>query len=120
RGMRPHLLVACLIAALAALAACGGASEDDAATADRVDAPVALADCGVEGAPRLTGDGIGALRIGETVKQVTLACHVLRDTIGPGPEGSQERSLLVRIGPRPDTVRAVVVSDSIWRLHVTS
>ncbi len=115
--MRSRVLVSWLIAALAA---CGGAGEEEAAPAAGADAPVALADCGIDGAPRLSGDGIGALRIGETVKQVTLACHVLRDTTGRGPEGAEERALLVQIGPRPDTVRAVVVSDSIWRLHVTS
>lgn len=122
--MRPRvlpILLSAAFAALAVLAACvGEPGDDDQASSGAGDAPVVLANCGAEGTPRLTGEGIGALRIGEAVKQVTLACHVLGDTVGRGPEGSDERSLFVQLGDRPDTVRAVVVADSIWRLHLTS
>ena len=123
--MRAHPLLAIPLALAAVVIAVAGCDREpepagDAAPTDGPAPPVALADCGTDGVPRLTGDGIGALRIGETVKQVTLACHVLRDTVGRGPEGADERSLLVQLGPRPDTVRAVVVADSVWRLHVTS
>lgn len=79
-----------------------------------------LARCGVEGAPILTGDGVGALRIGATVEQVTLACQVASDSLRPGPEGSTERVLTVVLGDRPDTLRAVVTGDSIARVHVAS
>lgn len=80
-----------------------------------------LARCGIDGPAGLTGDGVGALRLGATVEQVTLACRVLSDTTDPqGPEGQPERSLTVLLGEGSDTLRAVVVGDSIWRLHVTS
>jgi hypothetical protein len=79
----------------------------------------AIPRCGIEDTATLTSDGIGALRLGATVEQVTLACQVLVDTTDPrGPEGMPERSLAVSLGDGPDTVRAVVVGDSIWRLHV--
>lgn len=101
------------VIASAAMVACGGDGGRSSA-ADGV-----AARCGVEDDATLSGDGIGALRIGATVEQVTLACRVLADTLDPlGPEGQPERSLVVGIGDRPDTVRAVVVGDSVWRLHV--
>lgn len=83
-------------------------------------AGTSIARCGIEGAPVLTGEGVGALRIGATVEQVVLACRVVSDTLQPGPEGSTERVLAVALGGRPDTLRAVVISDSIWRMTVTS
>ena len=66
----------------------------------------------------LTGDGIGDLRVGTPVDDVTQRCRVLRDTLVPGPEGATEREIRVDLGR--DTVRAVVTDGRIWRLHVQS
>lgn len=105
------------------MAGCDRAHEPaaDGSAADVAAAPGPLAQCGLEGDPQLTGEGFGAARLGATVEQVTLACHVIADTINPlGPEGQAERSLILLMGAGPDTLRAVVMGDSIWRLHITS
>lgn len=120
--MRPIPTITC--AAALALASCGRGegtpNKAGTAASDAAGAATPLARCGVDGPGVLSGDGIAALRLGATVEQVTLACRVLADTTDPrGPEGAPERSLLVLAGDRPDTLRAVVVGDSIWRVHVT-
>jgi hypothetical protein len=66
----------------------------------------------------LTGDGIGALRVGTPVDDVARRCRVVRDTTVAGAEGHAEREILVGLGR--DTVRAVVTDGRVWRLHVRS
>jgi hypothetical protein len=66
----------------------------------------------------LDGSGVGALRIGRPVDEIRRACTVLWDTTGRDIEGNPARTIGVRIGP--DSVRAEVVNDSIWRLTVTT
>lgn len=112
---RLPILMALSVTLLACERGAERASEPAAAGAE-----TPLARCGVDGVPVLTGEGIGALRIGVSVEQVTLACLVASDTLQPGPEGTTERVLAVVLGDRPDTLRAVVTGDSIWRMHVTS
>lgn len=79
--------------------------------------PAAL-DCGVKGKPILTGGGIGDLRKGKKVAEVKAVCRVDSDSNQPGPEGSTERVLVVPFGP--ETVRAVVNDDKIFRIIVSS
>ncbi len=74
------------------------------------------ATCGVDASTTLTGDGIGALRVGAPVEEVARACHVLRDATVPGPEGMPERRIVVDLGR--DSVSAVVESGRVWRVHV--
>ena len=76
----------------------------------------APATCGVEPGDALTGDGIGDLRVGAPVEEVSRSCRVLSDAIVPGVEGISERLLLVDLGR--DTVRAVVTEGRIGRVHV--
>jgi hypothetical protein len=108
----------CAVALLAQ--ACEGresASADDTSPA-RTGATSAAtaATCGVDTRMTLTGDGIGALRVGTQVENVARACRVTRDATGPGPEGTTERRIVVDLGR--DSVSAVVDSGRVWRVHV--
>ena len=66
----------------------------------------------------LTGEGIGDLKKGKKVADVKAVCRVDSDSNQPGPEGSTERVLVVPFGP--ETVRAVVNDDKIFRIIVSS
>jgi hypothetical protein len=83
----------------------------EAEAADRAPA------CGVSDSTTLTGTGIGDLRIGVPADTITRHCHVLTDTIVPGPEGQPSHELHVDL--IRDTVIAEIVDDSIWRIDVT-
>src|SRR5687768_1685348 len=72
--------------------------------------------CGVDSTTRLTGDGIGALRIGASVEAVQAACHVVHDTTTLGAEALPERTLLVDLGT--DSITATVDAANVWRLHL--
>lgn len=102
----------------AALGACPG---ERAPNADSAVVPAETASatdvrgCDARGA-RLTGDGVGALRVGATLASVRDACRIVRDTIAEGPEAQMQRELTVALGA--DTVTAIVVDDAIWRVHV--
>jgi hypothetical protein len=76
----------------------------------------ATATCGVDTTTTVTGEGIGALRVGAPVEDVARQCRVVRDATAPGPEGMPERRIVVAIGR--DSVSAVVDSGRVWRLHV--
>ena len=100
--------------------ACGGR---DSAPADDTSPPrtgataaVATVTCGMDASASVTGDGIGALRVGATVEDVARQCRVVRDATAPGPEGMPERRIVVDLGR--DSVSAVVDSGRVWRLHV--
>lgn len=80
--------------------------------------PTAALDCGVTGKPVLTGEGIGDLRKGRKVAEVKAMCPIESDSNQPGPEGSTERVLVVPLGP--ETVRAVVNDDRVFRIIVSS
>ena len=95
------------------------ANHDSApATRDGATTVAATATCGVDARTPLTGDGIGDLRVGMPVEAVSRGCRVLRDTTALGAEGMQERRILVDLGR--DSVVAVVDSNRVWRLHVSS
>jgi hypothetical protein len=72
--------------------------------------------CNVETGTVLTGDGLGALRVGASVEDVARQCRVARDTMVPGAEGTTEREVSVDLGR--DTVRAVITGGRVWRLHI--
>ena len=66
--------------------------------------------CGVETA-RLTGDRVGAIRLGMTADSVKRVCRVVRDTVEM-PEGQRQRALIIAVGAGgSDTLRSWV-SDS--------
>ena len=68
---------------------------------------IATRSCGVETA-RLTGDRVGAIRLGMTTDSVKRVCRVVRDTVEM-PEGQRQRALIIAIGR--DTLRSWI-SDS--------
>jgi hypothetical protein len=72
--------------------------------------------CGVDDGTVLSGDGVGQLRVGAALARVRANCTVLTDTTAPGAEGMRERRINVDL--ERDTVEAIVVNDSVWRIHV--
>lgn len=110
----PRPIAALVVAAL--VLACGAGDErPDGFPRDSLPAPLA---CGAAERAVLTGEGIGALRIGASVASVRATCRILSDTIVPGPEGMPQRTVLVAL--RDARVAAVVTNDRIWRLHLRS
>ena len=109
---------AAVVSLAAVLAACPG---ERAPGADSTAVPAETASaadvrgCDARGA-RLTGDGLGALRVGATLASVRDACRIVRDTVAEGPEAQLQRELTIALGA--DTVTAIVVNDAIWRVHV--
>ena len=98
------------VAVLLATTACGGESARPIPNART---------CAVVDSARLSGNGLGALRVGAAVDEVRAACGVVVDTtLEHGNEGLPERRIAVLVGN--DTVEATVVSDSIWRLELTT
>lgn len=66
----------------------------------------------------LTGDGIGPVRVGMTWGALHKDAQVLRDTTELGSEGDPENVAVVAMAG--DTVRAVIDSDRVHRIDVTS
>jgi hypothetical protein len=120
RGLLAPVLAGALLAAC--LQACdrgGSTSGEDTSPAHAgpttaVTAPT----CAVGARTPLTGEGIGALRVGATVDEVGRACRILRDTTGLRAAAMPERTILVDLGR--DSVLAVIVADRVWRVHVPS
>jgi hypothetical protein len=104
--------------------ACGerGAENSDSAAADTAatrvtdSLPTRVASSCNE--RRMTGDGIGLLRIGMPVDSVPLLCRVTRDTIVRGTEGMMSR--VVSVAMDADTVLAEIVDARVWRILVRS
>jgi hypothetical protein len=63
----------------------------------------------------LEGSGVGAVKVGERLPEVSGKCQVVADST-VRPEGMTERIVAVDVGY--DTVTAVVVGGRIWRVHV--
>ena len=77
------------------------------------------ATCQVTPTTVLSGDGIGALRLGATLQDVRAACDVIHDsTLTHGNEGMPERR--IRVALATDTLEGVVVNDSLRRVEVTT
>jgi hypothetical protein len=121
RGLLAQILAGALLAAC--LQACdrGGSRPSDDTSLPRAGGATTAAaapTCAVDARTALTGEGIGALRVGATVGEVGRACRILRDTTALGVEGMPERTILVDLGR--DSVLAVIVADRVWRVHVRS
>lgn len=67
---------------------------------------------------RLSGAGVGELRIGASVASVKTTCRVGRDTTVTGAEGMLARVIPVDVGG--EQVAAEIVDDRVWRLAVRS
>lgn len=108
----------CVVAVVAHACSRGDSDPAGDATARRLDTPSAAASptCGVDAITVLTGDGIGALRVGASVDDVARACRIIRDTTALGAEGMTERQIVVRLGR--DSASAVVDSARVRRVHV--
>jgi hypothetical protein len=121
RSRHPRLVrhaPAGMLALALVCSACPGdsARRDSAAVPAETASAVDARTCDARGV-RLTGDGLGALRVGATLGSVVEACRVVRDTIAEGPEAQPQRELTIVTGT--DTVTAIVVDDAIWRVHVS-
>jgi len=66
----------------------------------------------------LTDEGVGKIRIGESVESVGRDCTVVRDSIQLGAEGMPTRIVSV-LFPR-DTVEAEIVDGKVWRVAIDS
>ena len=91
--------------------ASAGVSATDETSSPRTDGPV----CGGE---ILTDEGVGKIRIGESVESVRRDCTVVRDTTQLGAEAMPTRMVSV-LFPR-DTVEAEIVDDKVWRVAIDS
>jgi hypothetical protein len=81
-------------------------------------AVVADSTCGISGSPRLDEDGIGELKQGRHVDEVTRLCDVASDTGERGPNGRLERVVVVRIAG--ETVRAIITNDRVSRIEINT
>jgi hypothetical protein len=70
--------------------------------------------CGYGPGEHLTGEGLGALRIGATAAEVKRRCHVLSDSLEGDDEGGEVRVLKVRIGS--GVLRAEIDGNRVWRI----
>ena len=71
--------------------------------------------CGVE---ILTDEGVGKIRIAESVESVRRDCTVVRDITERGAEGMPARIVSV-LFPR-DTVALEIVDNKVWRVAIDS
>jgi hypothetical protein len=114
-----------LIALLFTVSACktkqeqpGADSQHDLAGAPAVGTPSTHADGPSCGGEILTDEGVGKIRIGESVESLRRDCTVVRDTTELGAEGMPTRMVSV-LFPR-DTVEAEIVDDKVWRVAIDS
>lgn len=126
QGIPDSLRLATRAALACALLACGN-GDGSARSGEPPDSVVTpIADCGVPAGDVQVlppGDvqidpGVGVLRPGAAVAGVLRGCVVARDTIVRDVEGMPQRQLQVVVGP--DTVIAEVVTDTVWRVRLTS
>ncbi|MGI8547946.1 MAG: hypothetical protein ACR2M1_11530 [Gemmatimonadaceae bacterium] len=122
--MAPPL--AALPLALLLLAACDRSPSSGRDRSSVVNVPMVAMrtgpNCGVTNASVVTGDGIGALRIGRSVSDIGRDCTVVSDTTRIGRTGAPVRVLTVDLGFAPgeaeiagDTVRRIVLDAPAFR-----
>ena len=115
-----------LITLLAALSGCGTKSDQPApaSTQPSVDtAEQAAVRAATQGTPScgneiLSDEGVGKIRIGESVESVQRDCTVVSDTTELGAEGMPSRIIAV-LFPH-DAVHAEIVDGKVWRVEVRS
>jgi hypothetical protein len=66
----------------------------------------------------IDGESVGELRIGMSIDSLGEYCHVKRDTVQPGPEGTTERRVTVAFPPA--LVDAEIVEGRVWRIDIKS
>jgi hypothetical protein len=126
--LRPEAIVKwmALVALLSTVSACERKKESSVADSEQASggvsatggapsAPVNSPSCGGE---TLTDEGVGKIRIGESVESVRHDCTVVRDTTELGGEGMPTRMVSVLF--LRDTVEAEIVDDKVWRVAIES
>jgi hypothetical protein len=83
--------------------------------AQRSDSVGTLHDCGEK---IVRDEGVGRVRIGDSIDSVRAHCFVTRDTTALGAEGMPARKVVVRFAD--DSVVAEIVNDRVWRIELTS
>ena len=68
--------------------------------------------------PELTDNGIGDLKVGARIVDLRERCEIESDSEQPGPEGSKQRVVVVRVDG--ETVQAIVDDDKVWRIEINS
>jgi hypothetical protein len=89
--------------------------DSTARAAQRSDAVGTPHDCGEK---IVRDDGVGRIRIGNSIDSVRAHCFVTRDTTALGAEGMPARKITVRFAD--DSVVAEIVNDRVWRIELTS
>jgi hypothetical protein len=95
-----------------------GAQQASAAVSATGGTPSAGADASSCGGEILTDEGVGKIRIGESVESLLRDCTVLRDTTELGAEGMPSRKIAV-LFPH-DTVLGEIVNEKVWRVEIRS
>jgi hypothetical protein len=85
---------------------------------DTVAAAASDSTCGVGESPRLDEDGIGYLRHGREVSEISRLCDVISDTGQRGPGGTMERVVVVRLAG--ETLRAIIANERVSRIEINS
>lgn len=106
------------VATLVCLVACTKGSDYESNDAIKVTASSTVTRTPSCGEHVVRPGGIGMLKLGMRADSVKAACHVVFDTIRPGPEGMSQRVMMVAFPPT--AVEAEVVNDTVWRLDVRS
>ena len=112
--------------ALSMLLGCGGGDPDSSkrqaarvhSTEDRPVQETSHADCQIVSESRLSGEGIGAIRIGESILHVKASCPLTQDDSVDVEEGLRERVVAIATGL--GLFRASVDSERVWRIEVDS
>jgi hypothetical protein len=55
-------------------------------------------DCGLAKNPTITGEGIGAMRIGAFAREIKKLCRVVSDSVEPDDEANPQRTIRVKSG----------------------
>jgi hypothetical protein len=115
----PPIRLALCVAIAAAVPGCGEREQRPAPAAAAAEPvprrPFRDVGCGITEQTVIEGSGVGAVKVGERLPEVTGKCQVVGDST-VRPEGMTERIIAVDAGY--DTVTAVVVAGRIWRVHV--
>lgn len=107
------------------LAACGDdrgrAADTSSAPADSTSELARTRTCGIgaeTGVGAITPTGVGKVRVGAALTELTADCEIVADTVIPGPEGTQERRIRVTLGS--EFADIVVDSEKVWRIEIST
>jgi hypothetical protein len=90
---------------LALWVACGKTASSRASMRADSSHQAVIDSCGVSSRAHMTGQGIGAIRVGSPIAGIRRRCRVVRDTVESDDEGNPERQLFLDLGPDTAIVR---------------